>query len=83
MAAQIINFGRSFIAGAEQGGVNAFVQMNSEFGGLFVGELAIVFCVGVRHVGEADAEAVVVRADERIRSLQIDVIADHDQRALR
>ena len=44
---------------------------------------AIFFGVGVRHVGEADAEAVVIGADQRIRSLQIDVVADHDQRALR
>ena len=36
----------------------------------------------MRHVGKAHAEAVVIRPDQRIRSLQIDVIADQHQRAL-
>src|SRR3954453_10697998 len=35
------------------------------------------------HIGEADAETLVVGANERIRPLQIDVITDKHQRALR
>ena len=42
----------------------------------------IFFRVGVSHVGKAYAEAVVVGTDQGIRSLQVDVVADQDQRAL-
>jgi hypothetical protein len=79
----MIDLGGRFVAGAQQRGVDSFVQQDSEFGGLFAGDLAIGARVGVRHVGEAKAEAVVVGAGQRIRSLQIDVVFDQDQRALR
>ena len=61
-AAQIFDFRGRFVAGAEQRGVDAFVQHDAQLGGLFARDLAIVARVGVRHVGKADAEAVVVRA---------------------
>jgi hypothetical protein len=51
-------------------------------GGFFFCQRTIVFGVGVAHVGEANAEAVVVGADQWIRSLQIDVVADQDESAL-
>ena len=40
------------------------------------------FAVALRHIGKARAKAFVVRPDQRIRTLQIDVIADDHQRAL-
>ena len=36
----------------------------------------------MRHVGKANAETVVIRANQRVRSLQIDVVAYEHQRAL-
>src|SRR6266852_2353939 len=45
-------------------------------------DLAIAFCVCVTHVGKARTKALVIRARQRILSLQIDVIAKDDQRAL-
>ncbi len=36
----------------------------------------------MRHVGKAHAEAVVIRPGQRIRSLQVDVVADEHQCAL-
>ena len=51
--------------------------------GFLACDLAIFLGVGVRHVGEADAEAVVIGADQRIRALQVDVVADQHERALR
>src|SRR5208282_5086118 len=82
-AAQIFNLHGSFVAGTEQTGVDAFMLWNAEFGGLFAGDRAIFAGVGVRHVGEADAEAVVIGADQRVHALQVDVIAHYDERALR
>lgn len=80
--AEIVDLGGSFVAGAEQGGVDALVQGHSEFGGFVAGDCAVVLRVSVGHVGEADAEAVVVGADQGIGSLQVDVVANQDQRAL-
>src|SRR5580692_11807545 len=82
-AAQIFNLRRSFVAGAEQAGIDAFVLRDAELGDFLAGDRAIFAGVGLRHVREADAEAVVVGADQRIHTLQVDVIADHDERALR
>ncbi len=42
-------------------------------------ELAIGLPVGLRHVREARAEAIIIRAGQRILSLQIDVVGEHDQ----
>jgi hypothetical protein len=44
--------------------------------------LAEALRIGVAHVGKAVAEALIVRARQRILSLQVDVIAQHDERAL-
>src|ERR1700722_18766700 len=46
-------------------------------------EFAIGLGKSLCHVGEAYAETVVVGADQRIRSLKIDVGANQHQRALR
>src|ERR1022692_2291978 len=51
----------------------ALVQRDAKLGGFFARDLAIFPRISARHVGKADAEAVVVHTDQRIRSLQIDV----------
>ena len=45
-------------------------------------DFAIGLPVGLGHIWEARAEALVVRANERIDALKIDVIADDHERAL-
>jgi hypothetical protein len=80
--AEISYFGGRFIAGAEQGGVNAFVERHSEVASLFPRNGAVRSVVGVSQVGKADAEAIVVSSDERVGSLQIDVVADDYERTL-
>src|SRR5436305_3520699 len=82
-AAEMVDLRGGFVAGAQQRGVDSLMQYESDVGSLFAGDLAIGARVGVRHVGEAHAEAVVVGADQRIRPLQIDVVFDQNQRALR
>ena len=43
---------------------------------------ALLAVVGGRHVRKARPEPLVIRADQRIGTLQVDVIAQHDERAL-
>src|SRR5579862_936110 len=79
---QVINFSRSLVAWAGHGGVDALVHGHFKLCGFLLGELTIAFVVGVRHVGKTDAKAIVIWANERIRSLKIDVIANHHEHAL-
>ena len=44
-------------------------------------DLAVAAAVGLRHVGKARPERIVVRARQRIRSLQVDVVGDQHQAA--
>ena len=52
-------------------------------GARVVGDRAQPRRVDVGHVGKAQAEAIVVRADQRVVAHQVDVIVDHHQRAAR
>ena len=76
-----MDFGGRFVIGAGESEVDAFVEFEAEFFPFFGGETAKIGIVGAGHVGKAHAEAVIVRADQRICWLQIDVIAQDDQRA--
>ncbi len=79
---QVANFGGGFEAGTGERGVYSFVNVEAEPLRLAQRDFAIWLEVGIAHIRKARAEALVVRSDQRIISLQIDVIANHDQRAL-
>jgi hypothetical protein len=79
---QIVNLGGRFVTGSEQGGVDAFVQRHSEFGGFFARDCAIVFWS--RRASCRESARRSGRHWRRLADsfLQIDVVADQDQRAL-
>ena len=59
------------------------MQCHSQLAGFFLCDLAIVLRICVSHVGEASAQPLIIRTNQRILSLQVDVIANQYQRALR
>ncbi len=79
--AQITNLRRSLIAGTRHRRVHALVDRDAEFRGHPFGDVAIGLRVGIGHIGKARAQRIVVRAHQRIRALQVDVIADQHQPA--
>src|SRR6185437_6233668 len=79
---QIANFGGSFKARTGKRGVDSFVNAKAEAFRLAQSDFAIQLEVSVAHIRKARAEALVIRSDQRIFSLQINVVANHNQRAL-
>ena len=79
---EVANFGGSFEAGAGKRGVDSFVNAEAEPLRFAQSDFAIGFEVSVAHIRKARTEALVIRSDERIFPLQIDVVANHHQRAL-
>ena len=80
--AQVANLGGCLVARPGQRGVNALVQLDAVLAAGFDGDLPVGARVGLGHVGEARAEALIVGTAERVGALQVEVIADEDQRAL-
>jgi len=81
--AQRINFRGGFVARALHGEVDAIVDVLAELFSFFCDEALEFAIVCLGHIGEAQAETLVVRADEGIDALQVDVIANRYQAALR
>src|SRR6185437_2300007 len=79
---QIANFGGSFKARTGKRGVDSFVNAKAEAFRLAQSDFAIQLEVSVAHIRKARAEALVIRSDQRIFSLQINVVANHNQPAL-
>ena len=75
------DFGSGFKIRAEHHQVNAFRQVDSEFGGQFFRLPAHVPVIGVAHIGKTGACALVVGADKRILTGKIDVVFDQHQTA--
>ena len=80
--AQIPNFCGRFETRAGHGRVDSLVDGQTELAGLVQRELAVSFPVGLRHIGIAGPETVVVFPNQRVLALQVNVVADYDQRAL-
>ena len=79
---EVANFGGGFEAGAGKRCVDSFVNAEAEAFRFAQSDFAIRLEVSFAHIRKAWAEALVIRSDERIFSLQIDVVANHHQRAL-
>ena len=79
---QVANLRGRLVTRPGERGINAFVNHHAEFSTRFQREFAEIFVVRVGHIRKAQAEAFVIRSDQRIRALQIDVIAQDDQRPL-
>src|SRR5277367_2916613 len=79
---QITNFRGGFVVWTGESRVHAFGGIYAEFFGCGEREFAIGLRVGLGHIWKARAEAVVVGTDERMNALEIEVIADDDERAL-
>src|SRR5580704_4282985 len=80
--AKIADFGGCFVAGAGEGGVYAFAEIDVKAAAGGESEFAEFLVVRVGHVGEARAEFIGVGAGEGVGALQIDVIADDDEASL-
>src|SRR6266404_8135494 len=80
--AQVSNLRWSFVTRAGQRRVHALTRRNRKLLRFLERYLAITLGVGISHVGEARAQAFVIRARQRILSLKIDVISEDNQRAL-
>src|SRR5438132_283152 len=81
--AQVAYLRGRLVARPKERCVHSFVHPNAQAVCFADGHFAEAFVVGCGHVVEAQAEAVIVRAGERIDALQIDVIADDHETALR
>src|SRR5260221_11182523 len=75
--------GRSLIARAGERDIDAVEDIDAQPLALFQRDLAEVGRVGFRHVREANAKTLVIRSDQWIAALKIDVVLDHHQRSLR
>src|SRR5438552_2488773 len=80
---QVAYLGGRFVARPKERCVHSFVHPNAQAVCFVDGHFTKALVVGRGHVVEAQAEAVIVRAGERIDALQIDVIADDHETALR
>src|SRR5438309_4052698 len=77
-----MNFGWSFIVRPCQSQTNTCVKVERELLSFFRDEAAKVRVVSPRHVGKTRTEAIFIWSDQRIRSLQVDVVTNGDQRPL-
>ena len=76
------DLGGGFVAGAEDGEVDAFVEGPVLFGGFGDGKFAQGGGVGGGHVEEALTEAWVVGAEGGVGSGEVDVVGDGDDSSL-
>ena len=75
------DLGRCLVAGAHEAQINALLTGNAQLvGGLF-GEIPQFQTVRLGHVRETRAEALVVGADERVRTHHVDEVGEEHQGA--
>src|SRR6266481_563693 len=81
--AQIAYLRRRFVTWAEESRIHTFIHPNAHAVRFTDRHFTEAFVVSRGHVVKAQAKALVVWPGERIDALQIDVVADHHQSALR
>src|SRR5262245_6166959 len=76
-----MNLPGSFVVGAGECEVYTFVKIELQVFAFFAHEAAEIGIVSARHVRKARAEAFVIRPAERIRTLQVNVVTESDERS--
>ncbi len=72
---------RCLIAWTGESDVYAFMHIQSQASRLCQRNFAILLRIRMRHVGKAWSEPLIIRTDQRIRALQIDVVFQHNERS--
>src|SRR4029077_14011406 len=76
---QVSNLRWSLVTRAQESRVDTLIYRFAQVGRGSQRDLAIRLRVHLSHVGKSRSEAIVVRTGQRILSLQIDVVCNHDQ----
>jgi hypothetical protein len=78
---QIANLSGRFVTRPGESGINSFVNTDAELQRFGERNFAVGLPVDLGHVREARAEALIIRTDQWVRALKIDVVADDNERA--